>query len=388
MNLKNISIVLGIVLLMGCSNTNGKKKIRGVEYNLVETNNRAVKVNTPKNRQRVALVIGNSNYQGVLPKLNNPINDAKAIKKILEERGFKVIYREDTTKEELRKVLKIFYSRLKRGVIGLLYFSGHGIEVDNKNYLIPINANLKEKEDAEDESISLNRILNRIQKRDNSLNIVILDACRNDPFSKAVGVGGLANIVAPKGLFVAYSTGAGRVSSDGKVGKNGLYTKYLIENMKQPLGLYELFKKTKDEVFYDSNWKQNPSIYDESMGTFYFTPPKGDKIVKYQSNFREKAPYSSLQSKGFIINIGENLKNSVSVTPKVENKLDSIITIQNYQNQKVTVYYRFKWFDKDGIEVGEGMSAWIPTFIDPNDSKTIKGSPPVPNAVNGKFYIK
>jgi len=244
--------------------------------------NRAVKIQgTTNQEQRVALVIGNNNYQGVLSKLSNPINDAKSIKNILEKRGFQVIYREDTTKREMRSSLNQFYMTIKKGGVGMFYFSGHGIEVDGQNYLIPIDAKITAKSDTEFEAIALNKVTKRMQNIGNRLNIVVLDACRNDPFSRSIGVGGLAK-AEPIGMFVSYSTGAGSVSSDGRAGGNGLFTESLIKYMGQELDLRDVFQKTREDVYLKSNKKQFPAIYDQTIrGRFYFTPPSSSSEAKY-----------------------------------------------------------------------------------------------------------
>jgi uncharacterized protein YcfL len=355
------------------------------------TNSKSVQINTIKREQRVALVIGNSNYTGVLHKLNNPINDARDIKDILEKRGFEVIYATDINLRTTEAKLEEFYTKIEKGAVGLLYFSGHGIEVGGQNYLIPLGAKLNAKSDAKYQSLSLNMILDRMKNSRNRLNIVILDACRNDPFTKAIGSGGLAEVIPPRGVFVAYSTGVGRTSSDGRVGENGLYTKYLIKNMKQSFNLYDLFKTTKDEVFRDSNWKQNPSIYDESIGTFYFTPPTGGNKIETKPINPPQIKYNkpdNMLNRGVSANISSSLQNKISVTQKSDNELKTIVTIENHENRQVTVYHRYKWFDIDGVEVGEGMSIWQPEFIQPNESINIRVVPPVPNAVSGKLYLK
>jgi uncharacterized caspase-like protein len=248
---------------------------------LIEANNRAVRVTAVmKSEQRVALVIGNNEYQGVLSKLNNPINDAKAIKNILEARGFEVIYLEDTTKKYMKKSIKKFSRKIRNGGVGLFYFSGHGIEVEGENYIIPIDADINEKSEAEFEAVSLKEITNRMQSANNRLNIVILDACRNNPFSRAMGSGGLGKIE-PRGLFISYSTEAGKTASDGRFGGNGLFTKHLITYMQKPgLGLSKVFKKTREGVYNESNKRQFPAIYDQTIdGDFYFTLPKEEAIV-------------------------------------------------------------------------------------------------------------
>jgi uncharacterized caspase-like protein len=257
--------------------------IGSLSFNLY-ADNRAVNIQSTTNQeQRVALVIGNNNYQGVLSKLSNPINDAKSIKSILEKRGFQVIYSEDSSKKSMRTRLNQFYVAIKKGGVGMFYFSGHGIEVDGQNYLIPVDAKIEAKSDTEFEAISLNKITKRMQNIGNRLNIVVLDACRNDPFSRSMGTGGLAKSE-PIGMFVSYSTGAGSVSSDGRVGGNGLFTESLIKYMGQELDLRDVFQKTREDVYMKSNKKQFPAIYDQTIkGRFYFTPPSSSssRVTKY-----------------------------------------------------------------------------------------------------------
>ena len=255
-----------------------------------------------ESENRVALVIGNSNYSRPLTILNNTINDAKAIRAILKKRGFNVIYKENVSHKKFDIALEKFYKKLSHGGVGLFYFSGHGMEFDGQNYLIPIDAKIREKSDTKYEAIALNKLTHRMQKVGNRLNIVILDACRNDPFTKAYGVGGLAKSE-PMGLFVSYATGAGQVSSDGRVGENGLFTKYLIKNMKKPLSLQDVFKKTRASVYNVSSGKQFPAIYDQVIqGNFYFTLPtkanndyeEEDKedVISYRPTF-EVTPYNA-----------------------------------------------------------------------------------------------
>ncbi|RUM71573.1 MAG: hypothetical protein DSZ07_00045 [Sulfurovum sp.] len=254
------AIVLGVFLLLGSAFSNDKGlKIVSKE---MQTEN------------RVALVIGNNAYQRPLTVLNNTINDAQAIRAILVNRGFEVIYKENVSHRTFDALLEKFYRKLSYGGVGLLYFSGHGLEFDGQNYLIPTDAKIRAKSDTQYEAIALNKITHRIQKIGNRLNIIILDACRNDPFAKAYGVGGLSK-AEPIGLFVSYATGAGKVSSDGRVGGNGLFTQYLIENMKKPLTLQQVFKKTRASVYDASGGTQFPAIYDQIVkGDFYFTLPQ------------------------------------------------------------------------------------------------------------------
>jgi len=227
-----------------------------------------------RSENRVALVIGNNSYQRPLTTLSNTLNDAQAIRSILSARGFEVIYKENVTHRTFDTLLEQFYKKLGYGGVGLLYFSGHGLEFDGQNYLIPTDAKIGAKSDTKYEAVALNKITSRIQKIGNRLNIVILDACRNDPFAKAYGMGGLAKTEPPVGLIVSYATGAGKVSSDGRVGGNGLFTQYLIENMQKPLSLRDVFQATRASVYDASGGTQFPAVYNQIIrGDFYFTLP-------------------------------------------------------------------------------------------------------------------
>ena len=164
-----------------------------------------------KIEQRVALVIGNNIYDSDrLNKLKNPINDARAMKKKLKTLGFKVYYGEDMTIKQMRKKLRSFGSELKKGGVGLFFFAGHGVESRGENYLIGKDSNLLEEDEIEDESLELSRVINKMKHSGNRLNIVLLDACRNDPFSRSSG-GGLAKVDNARGMFIAYATSPGEV---------------------------------------------------------------------------------------------------------------------------------------------------------------------------------
>lgn len=288
-------MILFVIIITACAEYSDKAMDRGLNLGgeKLITNFPVKKMN---NEQRVALVIGNADYQGVLAKLSNTVNDSRAMKDILKQRGFDVVYVEDGTKKEIKKSLNIFYKKISTGGVGLLYFSGHGLELDGKNYLVPVDADIKEKSDTEYEAVCINKVTDRLKNIGNRLNIVILDACRNDPFSRAVGTGGLAKME-PIGLFVSYATGAGSVSSDGKAGGHGLFTKYLIENINKPMGLQNVFQKTREEVYEASNHKQFPAIYNQIVkGDFYFTPPSSIgkneevKVEKEKLIIKEEKP--------------------------------------------------------------------------------------------------
>jgi len=184
-------------------------------------------------RKKLALVIGCSEYEHG-GALKNPINDAQAIKQRLEALGFTVSLRENPDLRAFKMAVDDFGIELKNFDVGLFYFAGHGVQVSGKNYLIPVDANLKEERMVEYDCVQAGRILSNMESSKADVNIVILDACRNNPFERSWNRGltgrGLASMNAPKGSLIAYATSPGKVASDGK-GKNGLYTGELIKNI-------------------------------------------------------------------------------------------------------------------------------------------------------------
>lgn len=403
--MKNIIILILSIVLSISSHAESMSLIPSKDRGL-NISNKDKKIKNIE--QRVALIVGNNDYSGSLSKLNNPINDAKSIKKILQQRGFEVIYAEDSTKRSIKTSLDKFYNAIKKGGVGMFYFSGHGIEVDGQNYLIPIDAKIEEKSDTEFEAIALNKITKRMQNIGNRLNIVVLDACRNDPFSRSIGVGGLAK-VEPIGMFVSYSTGAGSVASDGKVGGNGLFTKSLIKYMQEELDLRDVFQQTRAEVYSKSNHKQFPAIYDQTInGEFYFTQPtsvktnmlsvpmedpkiKSTKTRTYKQTVKSASTQNGIAYRPRLI-IDSRLDNILSISTEssrvTNDMIEIVLDIENHSSEKLSTHYKVKWLDNEGFEVAETLSIWQAIFIDAQDSKKLKEIAPIPTASSCKVYFK
>ena len=228
-------------------------------------------------QKRLALVIGNANYKTA--PLRNTVNDARSMDKTLRDLGFSVDLVENATQKEMKKRIDLFGRKLQRVKgVGLFYFSGHGMQVNGQNYLIPLGANLDSEEDVEYESVNAGRIVAKMESARNLMNIIILDACRNNPFVRSFrsATQGLALLKPPAGTFIAYATSPGSVASDGlEDSGNGLYTGELIKHMKTPgLKLEDVFKRVRSSVLRKSKRKQLPwdiSLLEE--GDFFFAPP-------------------------------------------------------------------------------------------------------------------
>ena len=225
--------------------------------------------------QRVALVIGNGAY-GSAP-LRNPVNDARAMAEALRACGFDVIKLEDATRPEMRDAIRQFGDRIAAGGAGLFYFAGHGMQVKGRNYLVPVGASLAREEDLEVETVPLDALLARLEAARNRLNILILDACRNNPFGAALSgsLPGFTPMDAPAGTYMAFSTSPGRTAADGN-GENSLYTQALLHQLAVPgLKLEEVFKRTRAEVLLASGQRQTPWENSSALGDFYFRPGAG-----------------------------------------------------------------------------------------------------------------
>jgi len=212
----------------------------------------------PKAIQRTALVIGNSNYeQG---PLRNPANDARAIGNTLKGLGFDVTLHLDMNLRQMDEAVRGFGQKIKDGGIGLFYFAGHGVQVEGVNYLAPVGARVEKEQDVKFEMLDVGKVTAEMEAAKNGLNILVLDACRNNPFIRAFRSqdSGLAPINAPSGTYIAFATAPGTTASDGE-GENGLYTQELLANLKQPgLRLEDIFIRTRVAVKKKSNDLQVP----------------------------------------------------------------------------------------------------------------------------------
>ncbi|HMQ00149.1 MAG TPA: tetratricopeptide repeat protein [Cyclobacteriaceae bacterium] len=225
-------------------------------------------------QKRLALVIGNSAYQHG-GELKNPTNDARAIAKSLQSAGFEVLLHENITQNQMKKSINDFGVKLKGHDVGLFYYAGHGIQHKGSNYMIPIEADLQAAEQVEFDCVSADRVLAFMEAASTKVNILIMDACRNNPFERSwnrSGQGsGLAMMNAPTGTLIAYATAPGRVASDGE-GSNGLYTSVLLKYLKESsLNIEQVFKRVRTEVTEKSFGAQVPwETTSLTGGDFYF----------------------------------------------------------------------------------------------------------------------
>ena len=232
---------------------------------------------TYKDEKRYALVIGNSSYSKDIGMLKNPLNDATDVATELRRSNFEVQLITNATYVQMREAMRKFQEKLTAGprdqTVGLFYYAGHGVAYQDENYLVPIDADVKFEDDITRMCFPVQRMVLANMERTNSrMNIVILDACRNNPFPATNRdiAGGLAEMKKARGSFIAYATAPGSVASDGS-GRNGLYTQELIKALRKPgLTIEQVFKEVRMNVMRLSGDKQYTWDSSNIIGEFYF----------------------------------------------------------------------------------------------------------------------
>lgn len=226
--------------------------------------------------RRTALVIGNGAYKTT--PLKNPTNDAQDMANALREMGFDVTLKLNATHRDMEEAVRAFGAKLKQGGLGLFYYAGHGVQVGGENYLIPVDTKIDAEADVKFGALNAGMALARMEDAGNDMNIIILDACRTNPFARSFRTAeqGLARMDAPKGSLIAYATAPGRVAADsGGVGRNGVYTSFLLNHMRNPgLKVEEIFKLVRADVVRATKDKQVPWESSSLIGDFYFILPE------------------------------------------------------------------------------------------------------------------
>ncbi len=238
---------------------------------------------------RIALVIGNGDYP--TNPLKNPVNDARAMAQSLEKLGFSVDLQENSGLMAMIESIRRFASAARDNEVRLFYYAGHGVQVKGRNYLIPVDAELRGEDEVAFKSADVIELLDSLAQLREGLNIVILDACRNNPFAnlsfvdpdgrlvrfRGAGNPGLAPVDAPAGTLVAFATAPGAVAMDGGNQSNSLYTRHLLANIGVVgLPVEQLFKRVRIAVAQETRWMQVPWESSSLMGDFCFrTTPGG-----------------------------------------------------------------------------------------------------------------
>jgi uncharacterized caspase-like protein len=237
------------------------------------------------NVARFALVIGNQNYQQA--PLKNPINDAESISASLSELGFAVTTVLDSSSTDLKQEISRFYRNIQQldsaQSLAVFYYAGHAIQIEHHNYLVPLDIQFGDNENFDSVLFDLNVLFAQMSQLEGLQNIIILDACRNNPFavadtagSRAISVG-LAPLKAPSNTLIAYATEPGGVAADGKA-KNGIYTKHLLRHIDKKITVEEVFKKVRKGVARETRNKQIPWEHSSLLREVFINPPRNKNV--------------------------------------------------------------------------------------------------------------
>ena len=306
--------------------------------------------------QRVALVIGNSDYTNA--PLTNPVNDARLMSGTLRGLGFDVIERTNATQREMKLAIFELGDRLEaagKDAVGLFYYAGHGVQVGGQNYLIPLNAEIESERHVAIEAVGASWVLSQMEFAGNRMNFVILDACRNNPLTRGFrsSVRGLAKMNAPTGSLVAYSTGPGDVAADGEA-DNSPYTLALAEAMQRPgLAAEKVFKIVRDAVREKTNDAQTP--WEESSMTgadFYFNAAVVAAV---------EAPTAAPTAESSVIRADTSAM-ELAFWQSIQNSTDPAMFeayLQNYPNGSFAIIARLKRDASSGAPVEETQVAAV-----------------------------
>jgi Caspase domain/Domain of unknown function (DUF4189) len=263
--------------------------------------------------KRVALVIGNSAYKNVTP-LDNPTRDAQLMADTLTGIGFTLVgghAQLDLDKSAMDGAVQEFGRQVVGADVALFYYAGHGVQVAGSNYLVPVSANPTREADVDFQMVDANLVLRQMQGSGTRLNLVILDACRNNPFGSR-GLrgsdGGLAQMRAPDGTLISYATQPGNVAQDGSDGHSP-YTKALAATLKQPgLDIFQTFNQVGLAVKRATGGAQQPWVSSSPIdGTFYFVPPSAQVAAAAPEPLRADPDRVPLQDPGLLRELSERL---------------------------------------------------------------------------------
>lgn len=260
-----------------------------------------------QHEKRLALVIGNANYEK--GALKNPVNDAELVAKTLDSLNFDVILKKNLEyRSQFVRAIREFGQKRAEYDVAFVYYAGHGIQVDNENFLLPTKEEFQSEDDVLDFGVSVQNVLRYLESESEKVNILILDACRDNPFevkwnaTRSLKGSGLAKIPPPTGSLVAFSTDAGSTAADGE-SENSVYCKSLCENfLLEDVSIDQLFRNVRSDVLNITNKRQRPVESSQLTGNTFYVNPKSmiDDIIivnELYNNFKYKEAFSELEKR-------------------------------------------------------------------------------------------
>ena len=341
-------------------------------------------------QNRMALIIGNADYS--FAPLRNPVNDAVDMEQALRQAGFAVTLVTNASRQRMQAAVDEFSARLSDQDIALFYFSGHGVQIEDRNYLIPVNADLRTQQDAKEQSLDMAAALAALNGSGVAASIVILDACRNNPLPAATRslTRGLARQTSTAtGTFISFSTSPGAVALDGE-GRNSPYTKNLVTAITTPgLSLEETFKRTLKAVHEETKGVQTPWISSSFFGDFTFIEGEETQTAAVEPDGSDTAAATEDLSSAS----RESSKPNPADVPKVvEGTYDVRGTNPDGSRYRGVAYlsrigdsWRFEWLIAGQTFVGVGEFVGEQLSIEWGDSNPVVYDIPKPGVLDGRW---
>ena len=317
-------------------------------------------------------MIGYSAYAS--SPLLNPSNDARDLARLLETLGFDVELLVDQGQREMKLAIRAFRERLKqRGGVGLFYYAGHGMEVGGQNYLIPVGAEIPSESYVDLEAVPMSEVTAGLADARNRMNIVILDACRNNPFARSwrSGSRGLAVMRAPAETLIAYATEPGNTATDGAGTRNSSYASALMESLQQPgVRLVDVFRRTRAKVKKQTGGGQVPWQSDNlTTDTFYFFPPSAPLIAAPSGDTPSDAARSSSPALAPVQQLAALAPEAPKAPPAVTGWLTELSTVKSGSSTHVVM-------SPDGSRIAvSGWSNTVKVFDAATGEKKWESSP-------------
>ena len=299
--------------------------------------------------KRLALVIGNANYEK--GELKNPVNDARLIASTLDSLGFEVILKENlSSRSEMLSAISEFGEKRSKYDVAFVYYAGHGIQVDNENYLLPTKEVFENEFNVLDNGVSVQKIMRYLEAQTEEVNILVLDACRDNPFesnfntTRSLKGNGLAKIPPPTGSLIAFSTDSGQTAPDGD-GDNSVYTISLAKNMMlEDISVDQVFRNVRAEVLAETRGGQRPVEYTQLTGqTYYLNPGTFDKeyeVVRkiLDSDSSENSDYfEGLRITNSILESKPNDKEALKLSYELYYYLEEFEKALEYTNKSIEI---------------------------------------------------
>ena len=295
---------------------------------------------------RIALVIGNAAYKHI-PELANSVNDARSMSTVLKKLGFSVVDVIDGSQQQINAAIEKMKGQLKgQHAVAMLYYAGHGLQLNWHNYMVPVDVRLNQASDVPKQTVDIEHVIHVFKESATRMNIVVLDACRDNPFVDTTGSKGLAQLDAPPGTYLAFATAPGNVAEDGdEATGNGLFTHYLLKELQRPASIEDVFKRVRLQVRRKSQGRQIP--WDSSSLEDDFAFNDGKKFTFNPEDLKREAQEAQERQERLRLDAEAALVREKQLMQQREMERQRLAEIEKNQEQEARKKAREEALDRE-----------------------------------------